>query len=86
MTQLTKIWFVCIFYVPWICFGQEIEQHVIVSTDSTQLKALLLHPNSMLSTQPRRRLALRQKRLQRLRRGVVRGMQGKDRHDSGRKR
>jgi dienelactone hydrolase len=53
MTNLIKIWLVCIFYVPWICFGQEIEQHVIVSTDSTQLKALLLHPNSMLSTQPR---------------------------------
>ena len=41
------------FYVPWICFGQEVEQHVIASTDGTPLKSLLLHPNAMPSTNPR---------------------------------
>lgn len=53
MTHLIKIWLVCMFYVPWICFGQEVEQHVIASTDGTPLKSLLLHPNAMPSTNPR---------------------------------
>ncbi len=53
MTHFIKIWLVFICCVPWICFGQEVEQLVIASTDGTQLKSLLLHPNAIPSTTPR---------------------------------
>ncbi len=40
-------------YTPFFCMGQQVVQQVIASTDGTQLKALLAHPNELAITKPR---------------------------------